>query len=144
MRRSFRGLRFVYSSRHSSGARVLPGFAVSAPEKLVGSRIAGTIVTVPLHTASEAPTDHAKQGRGGGAVSDFDIAHSPALVPDCAEEIGPEFPDILTVGIVELRLDVDDLLTFLDRVERPAIAPAHVECAFRAVKIRADKVLLGI
>src|SRR5712692_5015721 len=119
MRRSFRGLRFVYSSRHSSGARVLPRFAVSAPQELVGSRIAGAILTVPLHTASEAPTDHAKQGCRSGAVSDFDIAHSPALTPDCIEEIGPKLPDVLTVGIVELGLHVDHLLTFLDRVERP-------------------------
>src|SRR6266851_1167774 len=102
MRRSFRGLRFVYSSRHSSGARVLPRFAVSAPQELVGSRIAGASLTVPLHAAAEAPTDHAKQSGGGRAVSDFDIAHSPALAPDCAEEIGPELLDVLTVGIVEL------------------------------------------
>src|SRR5882672_8695797 len=130
---------------HKTGlGRVLPGPAVRAPEKLVGGRISWAILTVPLNAASEAPTDHAKQGGGCGAVSDFNIAHSPALTPDGAEEIGPEFLDVLAVGIVELGLHVDDLLTLLDRVEGPAIAPAHVERTLRAVKIGADQVLLGI
>src|SRR6185436_10745540 len=124
--------------------RILPRLAIRPSEKLISSRIARTLHPVPMDAAPQPPTHHPQQRSGCSTVSDFDIAHSLALAPDRIEKIGPQLLDVLTIGVVELRLHMNHLGALLDRVEGPAIAPAHVERTFRAVEVCADQVLLGV
>src|SRR5688572_9888982 len=97
--------------------RILPRLPIGATQKFIGRGVVETLLSIPLNAAAETPTDHPKQGRRRRAVSDLDIAYSPALAPDCIDKIGPKLLDVLAVGIVELRLHVDDLGAFLSRIE---------------------------
>ncbi len=123
--------------------RILPGLAVRTAEELVGGGLVGAVLAVPSDGLAEAVANHAEENGGGGAVADFDVADGEAFLGNGVEEVGPEFFDVLAVGVVELGFDVDDGLAFLGGVPGPAVAPTHVEGAFGAVEVSADEVLFG-
>src|SRR5881227_3417679 len=50
----------------------------------------------------------------------------------------------MSVRFLELRSFVRDLFPRVGRVERPAVAPAHVESALAAIEVAAELVLLGV
>src|SRR4051812_46897198 len=78
----------------------------------------------------------------------FDVADRLLAGLDAGQEIRPQLLDVLTVGLIQLRILVDRLLVLVVRIERPAVQPALVERAFSAVEVAADRLvdvrLLGL
>src|SRR5262245_3845385 len=68
----------------------------------------------------------------------FDVADGVAACFDRVEEIGPQFLDVLVVGLVQFGVFVNHGSIGVDRVKSPAVNPANVKRSVGPVEITAD------
>ena len=85
-----------------------------------------------------------KHAHCGCPMAFLDVAGRETPGGDRVEKVFPKLSDILAIGGVELRLDVDGWFLCIGREEGPAVPPAHVEGAFGAVEIAANGGFLGV
>ena len=58
------------------------------------------------------------------AVPFFNVTDRPAASFDRIEEIRPELADVLSIGLVELRVLMQHRITLVRGIKRPTVAPA--------------------
>ena len=106
--------------------RIFPRSAVGAADTFRGLGVAGDLllVRVPCQAAAELEREIREHGQHAAAVRGFDVRDGLAVLLDSCEEVFPKQREVVTVGLLDLRVFVDDLCFLIRRVERPAVAPA--------------------
>src|SRR5688500_12018903 len=125
--------------------RILPGPAVRAAQQRGGFGVVGDrlLLRVPSDAPPQLERQHAQQRRGRRAVAGFDVARGGSLLLDRVDEVAPQVRDIVLVLAGKFRVLVDGWLLPVAREKRPAVVPAQVKRAIRAVEVHADRLVLA-
>ena len=88
---------------------VIVALAVVAREQLVGSSFIGDdfFLAVPVEALAVLEGCDGEHAHRCCLMAFFDVAGGETIGGDGIEEVFPEFTDVLAIGGVELRLDVD-------------------------------------
>jgi hypothetical protein len=61
------------------------------------------LLAVPFEGATQLEREHAEQAESCRSTADFDVADRPRLPLDGLQEVGPEFGNVLSIGLVQFR-----------------------------------------